>query len=310
MNPSEKWMMIVNPASASATKKEELEESMKRLADGGLTIESVSTEFPGHAIRLAQESAEKGFRRFIAVGGDGTIHEVMTGLLRFADATGANLGDFTLAVLPYGTGNDWIKTSQVPKDLPEATRCILAGHTALQDVVRVTFDNGVYCLVNVGGIGLDANICYNTNTLKKKGRKGEFLYKMVAPYSIITKSRYPVEIVCDGKPFYTGKLFTAVIGNGSYRGGGIHQTEDGTWDDGLLEVSIMGGVSHIKAVSLMVHALKGDFPRQKGILSAHFRKMTVKPLGKPHRIELDGEIPGVLPATFETTGQQIRIIVP
>ncbi len=306
----DKWIMIVNPASASATTKDTWQASRKILTDNGLTVDSVCTGRPGHGIELAREAAEKGYRKIIAVGGDGTIHEVMTGLLRFADATGTDLGEFTMAVLPYGTGNDWIKTPGIPKEMEAATRCILSGHTGLEDVVRVTFDNGVFCMANVGGVGLDANICYNTNKLKKKGYKGDLLYKMVAPYSIFSKTRYPVEVICDGTTIYSGKLFSAVIGNGIYRGGGIRQTEEGRWDDGQLEVSIMGGVSHIKGLQLMMHALSGDFPQQKGIVSARFRKMTVKPLGKPHRIELDGEIPGVLPATFEATGQQIHIIIP
>ena len=306
----EKWIMIVNPASASATTKDTWLESKRILEEGGLVIEPLTTERPGHAIDLAREGAVRGHRKFIAVGGDGTIHEVMTGLLRYADAEGADLGDFTLAVLPYGTGNDWIKTSLVPKDMVEAARCIIAGKTAREDVVRMTFEGGTFCLANVGGIGLDADICYNTNTLKKKGYKGDLLYKLVAPYSIFSKKRYPVEVVCDGESVYKGRLFTAVIGNGCYRGGGIHQNEDGAWDDRQLEVSIMGGVNHIKGLQLMMHALKGDFPAQKGIISRRFRKMTVTPLGKPHRVESDGEIPGVLPLTVELTGQQIQIIVP
>ena len=305
-----KWIMIVNPASASAATKDTWRESLKMLTDGGLEVEPVLTEHAGHGIDLARESAEKGYRNFISVGGDGTIHEVLTGLLRHADATGADLGGFTLAVLPYGTGNDWIRTSLIPRDMVEATHCIIEGKTSREDIVRMTFEGGVYCLANVAGIGLDANICYYTNNLKKRGYKGEFLYKLVAPYSILSKSRYPVEIVCDGKPFYKGKLYTAVIGNGIYRGGGIHQNEDGTWSDGMLELSIMGGVSHITGLQRMMHALSGDFPQQKGILSTRFRKMTVKPLGKPHRVEVDGEIPGVLPVTVEVTGQQIQIIVP
>ena len=73
----------------------------------------------------------------------------------------------------------------------------------------------------------------------------------------------------------------------------------------------MGGVSHIKGLQLMLHALSGDFTEQKGILSTRFRSMTVRPLSdKTHRVELDGEIPGVLPITVELTGQQIRIVVP
>jgi len=306
----EKWIMIVNPASASESTKDTWQLSLKALTEGGLEVEPVLTEFAGHGIDLAREAADKGYRNFISVGGDGTIHEILTGLLRHADATGDDLGGFTLAVLPYGTGNDWIRTSLIPRDMAGATRCIIEGKTSREDIVRMTFDNGVYCLANVGGIGLDANICYNTNNLKKRGYKGEFLYKMVAPFSIMSQKRYPVEIVCDDKPFYKGKLYTAVIGNGLYRGGGIHQTEDGTWNDGQLELSVMGGVNRIKALQRMMHALAGDFPLQKDILSTRFRKMTVKPLGKPHRVEVDGEIPGVLPLTVEATGQQIQIIVP
>lgn len=306
------WKMIINPASASEKTRDTWQSSLKILTDGGLGIEAVCTEFPGNAIHLSFEAAEKGFRKFIAVGGDGTINEVLTGLLRYAEASGEDLGNFTLAVLPYGTGNDWIKTSLVPREMEAAARCILTGHTALEDVVRVSSAREVFCMANVGGVGLDADICYYTNLLKKKGHKGALLYKLVAPYSLFSKGRYPVEITCDGKVFYTGKLFSAVIGNGIYRGGGVRQNEpDSNWADGKLELSVMGDVSHMKAFRLMLHALKGDFAMQKGILSTRFRSMTVKPLGeKAHRVELDGEIPGEIPMTLDVTGQQIQIIVP
>ena len=306
------WKMIVNPSSASATTGDKWKESEKILTDNGLAVDHVVTQHPRHAIRLAQEAAEAGFRRFIAVGGDGTIHEVMTGLLRYADATGADMGDFTLAVLPYGTGNDWIRTSGIPKDLAEAARCIVRGHTAREDVVRLTFENGVFCMANIGGVGLDADICHNTNTLKNKGYKGELLYKLVAPYSIFSRKRHPVEIVCDDKPVYRGKLFTVVIGNGVYRGGGLKQNQEGgRWDDGQLEVSILGDVNHIKGLQRMLHVFSGDFAILPNVLTLRCKKMTLKPLSTVHdRVESDGEIPGTLPLTAELTGQQIQIIVP
>ena len=307
----DKWIMIVNPASATAATADSWESSRKMLTEAGLAVEPIVTGHPGDAIDIAREAAARGERHFIAVGGDGTIHEVMTGLLRYADAEGVDLNDFTLAVLPYGTGNDWIRTSGIPKDMTEAAACIVRGKTAREDVVRLTFENGVFCMANVAGVGLDANICYNTNALKKKGYKGDLLYKMVAPYSIFSKQRRPVEIVCDGEPVFKGKLFSVVIGNGLYRGGGIRQNQEGgDWADGLLEVSIMPGVHHFKAVQLMMHALSGDFAVQKGIITRRVRKMTLTPLGTPDRVESDGEIPGTLPLTVEVTGQQIHIIVP
>ena len=134
---------------------------------------------------------------------------------------GADLGDFTLAVIPSGTGNDWIRTAGIPADLSEAVKCIIAGKTAKEDIAKLTFENGVFCMANIGGIGLDATICYNTNALKEKGYKGSVLYSLVAPYSIFSKKLRPVEIVCDGETVYKGKLFTAVLANGIYRGGGL-----------------------------------------------------------------------------------------
>ena len=308
----ENWLLIVNPSSASATTGSSWKDSEKILLDGGLKVDVAPTEYAGHAIELAKENAAKGYRKFIAAGGDGTIHEVMTGLLRYADEAKANLGEFTLGVLPYGTGNDWIKTAGIPKDMVKAAECIVAGKTAKEDMVRLSVPEGVFCLANIGGVGVDADICVNTNNLKKRGYKGDLLYKLVAPYSIFSRKRSPVEIVCDGEKVFSGKLFTAVFGNGLYRGGGLRQTEnDSAWDDGLVEVSVQGNVNHIKGFSQMMHIFKGDFAYLPGIISKRFRTMTISPLGKDaDYIEADGEIPGRLPLTIEVTGQQINIIVP
>ena len=305
-------MIITNPGAASATAGSAWQEAMKVFAEEGLKYETSITQHAGHAIELAQELAGKGYRKFIAAGGDGTIHEVLTGLLRYCDEEGADMGEFTLGVLPYGTGNDWIRTAEIPSDVKEAARCIVHGNTGKEDIVRLTFENGVFCMANIGGVGLDADICYRTNNLKSRGYKGSFLYKLVAPFSIFSRKRRPVEIVCDGEPVYKGKMFTAVIGNGIYRGGGLKQNQEGgKWDDGQLEVSIQGDVNHIKGLQQMMHIFKGDFATLPGIITKRFRKMTLTPLGKgADRVESDGEIPGTLPLTVELTGQQINIIVP
>jgi len=305
------WLMIVNPASASSSRKGNWKDCVRQLSEGGLSVECRLSDYPGHSVELARAAAAEGFRKLISVGGDGTIHELMTGLLRWCDAEKADMGDFTLAVVPVGTGNDWIRTAGIPADMSAAVQCILAGHTAREDVVRLTFENGTYCMANVGGIGLDADICYYTNKLKKRGYRGGLLYKVMTPYPILVKKRDPVEIVCDGELFFKGRFYSAVIGNGIYRGGGVRQNEaGGAWDDGLLELSVMPAVSRARATVLMARALSGNFAVQPGILSRRFRRMTVTPLGTPDRFESDGEIPGTLPVTVELTGQQIKIIVP
>ena len=306
----EKWIMIGNPMSASASTGDAWNKSVKKLTGAGLEVETAATKHARHAIELAREAAAKGYRKFIAAGGDGTIHEVMTGLLRYSDETKASLGDFTIATLPYGTGNDWIRSAGIPVDVDKAADAIIAGKTAKEDVVRLTMPQGVFCMANIGGIGVDAAICNHTNNLKKKGHKGGFLFTMVAPYSTLSRKRHNVEVTCDGEVVYKGKLFTATLGNGTYRGCGLIQTaQDTKWDDGLLDVSIMPGVNHVKGLSLMMHCLSGDLAVQPGMITRKFRKMTVKPLGKVADIvEVDGEIPGTLPLTMELTGEQINVI--
>ncbi len=305
------WKMIGNPASASATTGDAWNNAVSQLQAAGLEIEVAATQRAGHAIDLAREAAEKGCRHFIAAGGDGTIHEVMTGLLRFADAAGVSMEDFTLAVLPYGTGNDWIRSAGIPEDIDKAVQCIIQGKLGKEDVVRMTFPEGVFCMANIGGIGVDAAICHNTNKLKEKGHKGGILFTLVAPYSTLSRKRNPVEITLDGEVAYKGKLFTATLGNGTYRGCGLIQTaQDTRWDDGMLDISIMPGVNHAKGMALMMHCLSGDLAVQPGMITKRFRKMSVKPLGKVADIvEVDGEIPGTLPLTMELTGEQINIVV-
>ncbi len=303
--------MIGNPASASASTGDAWNKAVKQLKDGGLEVEVLATKHAGHAIELAKEAAAKGVRKFIAAGGDGTIHEVMTGILRFADQSKTSMGDFTLAALPYGTGNDWIRTPGIPEDVEKAAECIIAGKTAKEDVVRMTFPQGVFCMANIGGIGVDAEICQRTNRLKEKGRKGQFLYTMVAPISTFARKRHKVEVTLDGELAYSGRLFTATLGNGAYRGGGLIQTaQDTKWDDGLLDISIMPGVNHFKGMQMMMHCLSGDLAVQPGMVTRKFKKMTIKPLDNGADIvEVDGEIPGTLPLTMEVTGEQINIIV-
>lgn len=306
----EKWMMIGNPKSASASTGDAWNKSVEKLTKAGLEVEVAATEHAGHAIELAQKAAAKGFRKFIAAGGDGTVHEVLTGLLRYADESKTFLAEFTLAALPYGTGNDWIRTPGVPEDVEKAADCIIAGKTAKEDVVRMTFPQGVFAMANIGGIGVDADICIRTNRLKEKGRKGGFLYTMVAPLATLSRKRHPVEVTLDGEVAYTGKLFTATLGNGAYRGGGLIQTaQDTKWDDGLLDITLMPGYNHIKGLMLMLHCVSGDLAVQPGMITRKFKKMTVKPLGKvADPVEVDGEIPGTLPLTMEVTGEQINVI--
>lgn len=302
--------MIGNPAAASSAAGDTWKATIEPLKHAGLDIDSVATQSKGHGIQLAFEAAGKGYRCFLSAGGDGTLHEVMTGLLRYCDATSVSMEEFTVGVLPYGTGNDWLRSTGIPGNLEAAMKAVVEGNTSKEDVVRVKVDGQVYCMVNMGGMGVDAAICHDAKKLKQRGLRGNFVYKLAALYSAYARKCCPVEVRCDGELVYQGKLFSATIGNGAYRGGGHIQTAPDTrWDDGLLDLCIMPHANLLRESLFMIHCLHEDIASQSDVICRKFKRMEVKPLGKSGTmVEIDGGYRGLVPLTVELTGEQINIV--
>ena len=144
------------------------------LRNRGVRFEEMFTTHRYHAVELVIYALKRGFRRIISVGGDGTLHEIVNGLLYQKEVP---VSEVTLAVLPAGSANDWSRMYRIPKDYGRAVDTILEGRTILQDVCRVEYvqagvRNSRY-MVNVAGVGLDANICHYCNQAKNKDRSGD-----------------------------------------------------------------------------------------------------------------------------------------
>lgn len=168
------------------------------------------------------------------MGGDGTIHDVLNGIAMYVyscEAGTVSLGDFTIAVLPVGSGNDWVKTAAVPKDMDSAVRLIADGHTGKQDVVKVSImdtpegeEQTVSYMANVGGVGLDARVCEIVNRKKEQGRRGRQLYVSALLYCIRHRVPIRAKVICDGKVVFDGRYLSMAFGIGKYSGGGMRQT--------------------------------------------------------------------------------------
>ena len=142
-------------------------------------------------MELTFDACMAGYRKFVAVGGDGTVHDVLNGIAGFVDWTSEGgrplkFSDFTIGVIPVGSGNDWIKTAGVPKDVEAAVDVLDAGCVRSQDVVRVSMLEHVTpphgrimamsYMMNVGGVGIDARVCEAVNAQKRQGKRGKILY--------------------------------------------------------------------------------------------------------------------------------------
>ncbi len=236
---------IVNPASGMGRTGRHLEELRRQAADlGG---EWLITERPGHATELAANAA--GCEIMVAVGGDGTVHEVVNGLMQFSVAERP-----ALAVIPSGTGNDFVFGSRAP---PSATRAL----AALRDGARKRFDlahlrgagRDEY-ICNTAGIGFDATV----NVQSRYVLLRDFPKYLVATlWTILYHFGAPRMALRweGGRAAY--RVMMLVVGNGPREGGGFLTTPDSQMDDGILDFLIAGQVDRLQMLGLLPQVLAG-----------------------------------------------------
>ncbi len=177
-----KWFVIVNPVAGSGRGLDDLPQITKLIRDNEIPYELVFSQHKYHVTELTVQAVNAGYRRIMIIGGDGTLHEVVNGLfIQQAVPT----EEVTLSVVAVGTGNDWIRMFGIPTHYSEAIRAIREGHTFLQDVGEVYYEESHFSqmryMANVAGVGFDADVVRRYQHYKNKGRRGSYLY----PWSIL-----------------------------------------------------------------------------------------------------------------------------
>ena len=179
MSKNNRWLAIVNLLSGSGRCGRDWEHIAKMLYAKGIDFDTVFTGYRYHAIELTKRGiVEDGYRNVIAIGGDGTIHEVANGILLQTEVPSTEV---RMGVIPVGTGNDWIRSYDIPRDYENAINTLVDGKEFVQDVAKVTYmgregkEESRYC-VNVSGAGLDAFVNVKVCKMKDKGKNGKMAY--------------------------------------------------------------------------------------------------------------------------------------
>lgn len=310
------WLVIVNVFAASRQAGSVWKKAAAMLESASVQYDVKFTGESGNAMDLSLQATIAGYRKFIAVGGDGTIHDVLNGIARHVSATeGLSLSEFTLAVLPVGSGNDWVKSAGVPKNLEKAVRMIAEGCLGKQDVVKVeTYEDdkvqNVSYMANIAGIGLDARVCEIVNKKKEQGRRGRKLYVQALIYCI--RHRVPVraKVICDGKEIFDGKYLSMSFGTGKYSGGGMRQTPLAVMDDGLLDVTIIPDISMWTIARKVPRLFTGTFHKVEVLTQARCHEVSVIPYGQADSepAEVDGEVIGRGTVRMTVLPDQLNII--
>lgn len=316
------WLVVVNVFAASRKAGSVWKKAAVMLGDAGISYKVMFTGGEDNAIAISRKACAKGYRKFIAVGGDGTVHDVLNGITDYVySSEGYDISEFTLGVIPVGSGNDWVKSTGVPRDIQGAVNSIAEGRTGLQDVIRVeildpsSVDSeplSVSYMANVGGVGLDARVCEIVNRKKEQGRRGKKLYVSALLYCI--RHRIPVRarIVCDGTEVFSGKYLSIAFGVGKYSGGGMRQTPLAELGDGLLDVTVIPDIPMWVIAKEVPKLFTGTFHKVSVLTLAKCREVLILPEGEADAepVEVDGEVVGRAPVRMSVMPRQINVIMP
>jgi len=280
--------VIFNPAAAggrTARLAPELRACLSRGAEAtNLQLEWVETQSPGHGIALAREAATNGCELIVAVGGDGTVNEVVNGLMQ----AGEQGHPVTLGIIPVGLGNDFAWLAGIPADPLAACGRIFNGRTRLVDVGHIReadgreryFDNGC-------GVGFDAQVSVEAKRLK--WLRGFLVYLVAVLKTLILHHHAPALRIHLDERELTCPTLMLTIGNGQRHGGGFLVTPHAELDDGLLEVCIAGKLSRLGMLLVIPRFMRGSHETHPKVHMDRARHVTVE-APVPQVIHLDGEI--------------------
>lgn len=296
-NGRPEWFTIVNPNAGNGKGKKDWERISGLFEKSGIPINTRFTEKKGHATEFTREAIAGGFRKFLSVGGDGTMNEIVNGI--FTQDI-CRTQDTLLGMIPVGTGNDWGRMFGIPLVYEGAVKVIKENKIMPHDVGTITYFSAEgqqkRFFMNIAGLGFEAVVVQKTNRQKDKGRSSQALYLYNLLSSLISYRRPFINITIDGKTVTT-KAFSVNVGNGRYCGGGMRQTPEAVPDDGLLDITVikdMGRIEVIKALKILYDGTILSHPKIDGYRSTNLKVTSETAL----YAEADGESLGHTPVEF------------
>ncbi|MGI9657307.1 MAG: diacylglycerol/lipid kinase family protein [Gaiellaceae bacterium] len=304
-----KVAFLVNPAAANGRTGRRWPELAHRAARAGLDGPAFLSQRAGHLVQLAQEASAQGAERVVVVGGDGTVNEVVRGLLERHEQ-GEPIPE--IAVIPQGTGRDFARTFSLPRDTAGALETANSGEVQLIDAARVSYQSWQggrehSYFANVASAGMSGAIAERANTTTKAlGGKASFLMATLSVFSRWQPGEMTVTV--DGTERHAA-MHDVLVANCRFLGGGMKMCPEADPTDGQFDVLTIGAITKADLTRTLPKIYRGThLPHPKAEL---LRGSKVAIDAKvPVPIQLDGEQPGTTPVTFDVIPQALRLRVP
>ncbi|MCD9187671.1 MAG: diacylglycerol kinase family lipid kinase [Pyrinomonadaceae bacterium] len=308
-------LVIVNPKSAAGATESRWAEIAADFRTHFGAFQVAFTKKHGDGIALAKRGAAQGRKFIIACGGDGTINEVANGILE-------SNPEIELGVLPSGTGGDFRKTLGISTEIRENARALRQGKTKKIDVGRVTFQNfenetvSRYFL-NVASFGLSASIIENvksTTALKWLPHdliRGKASFALSTLQEVLALEFKTVRVKMDEKEEKQLNTINFCVCNSRFFGGGMKIAPNAKINDGFLDIVNIGDIKTAKILLNAYTLYLGTHLTLPEVKSTLAKEIEVFPTDKNEiHIEVDGELPGKLPAKFEILHDFLKVRVP
>ncbi|HNS39866.1 MAG TPA: diacylglycerol kinase family lipid kinase [Promineifilum sp.] len=246
------------------------------------SLDIFPTQRPRHATELAAAAIDEGYDLVAAAGGDGTVHEVVNGLMRGDKAA------LPLGIIPIGSGNDIAFGMGFTESAEESVERIFKGTPRTLDLARVTNEHGkTEVAVNNWGIGFDAIVVMRTETITRL--HGFAMYFGAVLQTILFYYQNPyLEATFDGEHVNQQSLFL-YGGLGTRGGDGFLLTPDAKWDDDLVDTCMVNPISRLQMLQMLSSAMKGTHVASRHVTMRQSKRITVKS-SMPMPIHLDGEM--------------------
>ena len=304
-----KIFVIVNPASSHGKTGKRWAHIKAQLQAGGLHFDYALTERPGAGTDLCRKALETGYNTLICVGGDGTLNEVANG---FFAVDGETRRRAALGMITMGTGCDFARTVQFPRNVPEAVQRIVRHQIRCLDVGMITFQGlggektkRYFC--NIVDVGLGGFMVNRTRSHTKA--LGGMVYFLLS--TIVSLALYQNQEVCvviDDNFHWQGKAVTIVAGNGQYFGGGMRITPLAYLDDGLLDFLLITDMHKAKLMANLYRVYRGKHLEMSGVKFIRGKKIRIESSAEI-LMEMDGEQPGKTPVEIEVVPGMLNYII-
>ena len=305
------WYIILNPTAGNGSIAKDWARIEEMLSDAGIRFQAVRTTAPRDATRLAIEAIRHGFRNIASAGGDGTHHEVINGIMR---QTVVPPTAICFAVLPAGTGNDWIRTHGIPKSYRKCIEGLKNWPDRTQDLGVVHYysiagNQESRYFLNVLGMGYDAFVVRLIDS-KRSRRMGRSMYLWVVLTALLRYSFKRAEIRAEQRRLEE-YVYTIHAGIARYSGGGMILVPHAIVDDGLLAVTVAKRMHPLRVWLSSWRFFTGTVDRHPKVETFSSRQLQVRSTSTEEiLLEADGEFLGTTPARIVVRSHVLRFLAP